>query len=64
MCVCVCGVCVYREVSGNQIKHWLISRLISLEATRRVLLKAHATGLATGKNTSLLGMLDQIEMEM
>jgi len=29
-----------------------------------VLLKVHATGLATGKNTRLLGMLDQIEMEM
>jgi len=24
-----------------------------------VLLKAHATGLATGKNTNLLGMLDE-----
>jgi len=29
-----------------------------------VLLKVHAQELATGKNTSLLGMLDQIVMEM
>jgi len=36
----------------------------SLEATGSVLLKVHATGLARGKNTILLGMLDQIEMEM
>jgi len=29
-----------------------------------VLLKAHATVLATGKNANLLDMLDKIEMEM
>ena len=34
----------------------------SLNRSYRVLLKAHTTGLATGKNTSLLGMLDQMEM--
>ena len=28
------------------------------------LLKGHATGLATGKNTNVLGMLDEIELEM
>jgi len=30
----------------------------------RVLLKVHTTGLATGENANLLGMLDKIEMEM
>jgi len=38
------------------------------EATRRALLKAQATELhvhvATGTNTTLLGMLNQIEMEI
>jgi len=62
-------VCVHISVHVSRtiwphVKHWLISQLSSLEATGGVLLKAHATGLATGKNTSLLGMLDQIEMEM
>jgi len=48
-------VCVQQEVSGShftRVKHWLISRLSSLPATG--LLKVHATGLATGKNSSLL----------
>jgi len=27
-------------------------------------MKVHATGLATGKNTNLLGMMDENEMEM
>ena len=52
------------EAIGSQVKHWLISQLGSLKATGRVLLKAYATGLATGKNTSILGLLDHIEMEM
>jgi len=38
--------------------------LSGLEATGRVLLKVNATALATTKNTSLLGMLKQIEMEI
>ena len=43
-------------------KHWLISRLSSIEATctGRVILKVHASELATGKSTSLLGMLEEI----
>ena len=36
----------------------------SLKATARMVLKAHATRIATGKNTMLLGMLDEIEVEM
>ena len=28
------------------------------------LLKGHTTGLATGKNTNFLGMLDETEIEM
>jgi len=55
------------RVSGSHltlVKHWLISRISSLEATGRVLLKVHAIALTTGKNTSLLGMLDQIEVKM
>jgi len=38
--------------------------LSSLEATGRPLLKVHTIALATGKSTSLLGILDQIEMEI
>jgi len=38
--------------------------LSGLEATGRVLLKVNDTALATAKNTSLLGMLKQIEMEI
>jgi len=64
--VCV-HVCMYNRRSAeaiwHQIKHWLISWLSSLKATERVLLKAHAAGLATSKNTGLLGVLDWIEME-
>jgi len=52
------------ETISPQVKHWLSSQLSSLEATGRVILKVHAMVLATGKKTSLLGMLDQIEMEM
>ena len=44
------------------LAHLLIK--CSLETTERVLLKVHATRLATGKNTSLLGMPDQIGMEI
>lgn len=29
-----------------------------------MVLKAHATRIATGKNTMLLGLLDEIEVEM
>ena len=29
-----------------------------------MLLKAHATGLATGKNANLLGMVDEIEIDV
>ena len=35
-----------------------------LTSYRRVLQKEHATVLATGKNASLLGILDQIATEM
>ena len=52
------------EAIWPQAKHWLICQLNSLQATGMVLLKVHATGLAKGKNTSLLGMLEQIEMEV
>jgi len=46
------------QFSGSQGKHWLISQMNSLEATGSAQLKVHATVLATGKNTSLLGMLE------
>ena len=45
-------------------QHWLMSQLSSLQATGRALLKACDTGLASGKTTSLLGMLDEIELEI
>ena len=50
-CVCVC-VCKRKsaEAIWLGVKQWLISRLSSLEAT--------------GKNTSLPGMLDQMEVEI
>ena len=38
--------------------------LLTSEATGRSLLKAQITELATGKNTSLLGRLDEIEVEI
>jgi len=59
----VCGgVCNGRSAEAvcPQVKRWLISQLSNLQA----LLKAHATGLATGKNPNLLGMLNETEMEM
>ena len=43
---------------------WLISQLSSLWTRGGVLLKEHATGLTTRKNTNLLHMLDETEMEM
>jgi len=49
---------------GVQQNHLTSSQTLahlSIEVTRRVLLKAHAITLATGTNTSLLGMLNQIE---
>ena len=38
--------------------------LLTSEATGRAILKAQTTELATGKNTSLLGRLDEIEVEI
>ena len=38
--------------------------LLTSEATGRALLKAQTTELATGKNTSLLGRLDKVEVEI
>jgi len=49
------------EAIWPRVKLWLISELNHLEATGRVLLKARTIQLATGRNTSSLGMLDQIE---
>ena len=37
---------------------------LTSEATGRAILKAQTTELATGKNTSLLGRLDEIEVEI
>jgi len=65
-------MCIYRlsersepnlhsSAPSQTLAHLAIEYLTSY---RRVLLKAYATVLATDKNTSLLGMLDQIEMEM
>jgi len=51
-------------VCNRSVKPFDSSQLSSLVAIGRVLLKAHAIALATGKNTSLLGRLDRIEMEM
>jgi len=49
------------EDIGPRVK--LISQVSSSQATGSVLLKTHATGLATDKSSSLLGILDQIEMK-
>ena len=61
ICVCVMGVSGSHLNLSQTLANLLMS---SLQATGRVLLKVHAIALATGKNTSLLGMLDQSEVEM
>jgi len=58
--------CVHAWVGGGQWKpFWLdlLSRLSSLDATGKVLLKTQATVLVKGKNSSLLGILKQIDTE-
>ena len=60
-------MCMHACVMGSQWKPFdpesnTVSYLDGV--AYRVLLKVHTTGLATDKNTSLLGMLDQIEIEM
>ena len=53
VCMCAC-VHVYWEVSVSLSQTLAQLSISSLQATGRVLLKVHATELATGKNTSLL----------
>ena len=45
----VCATCIERSTEGR-VQHWLISRINSLEATERALLKVHTTELATGSS--------------
>ena len=51
-------------VSGSHLTpSQTLAHLSNLQTTERAPLKAHAIVLATGKSTSLLGMLDLIELE-
>jgi len=55
------GVHVYN--GSHLTRSQVLPHLSTVTSYRQALLKANATVLATGKNTSLLSILDQIEME-
>jgi len=55
-CVCLCNRRLWKPSAWPWVKHWLISQFSSLQGTRKVVLKVHATGLATSKNTGLIGL--------
>jgi len=60
----VCAFVTESQQKPFDPKSLCTSQWNSLKATARMVLKAHVTRIATGKNTMLLGTLDEIEVEM